>query len=90
MIRKFVLLPAFLLLLAAAPAREAAADEPPGGARTEARAKRPANVPFLFSAFAFTWVVLWIYMVHVHRGQRRLEKMLGGLEGPRETEERRG
>jgi len=80
MIRKLgILVILASLLVAAVPVGDAAAQEEMGAVR-EAPAVRPAaNVPFLFSAFALTWIVLWVYLVHVHRGQRRLEKMLGAL-----------
>jgi CcmD family protein len=49
----------------------------------------PDHTSFLFSAFALIWAALWVYIVAVHRGQRRVERMLGRLERETLSEGRR-
>lgn len=60
------------------------AEEPAGGAAGEERAvradRRPANVPFLFSAFALTWIAVWLYLVRIDHGQRKVAKLLERME----------
>ncbi len=56
--------------------------EEPVEARPEAKRSeaRPANIPFLFSAYALTWAAIWIYILLIHGKQRRVERMLDRLE----------
>ncbi len=40
----------------------------------------PANTSYLLGAFLFVWAGLWAYLAALHKGQRRLERMIGRLE----------
>ncbi|MBM3319889.1 MAG: hypothetical protein FJY73_04360 [Candidatus Eisenbacteria bacterium] len=85
MIRRSARFALFLLVLwcfspaAGAPA-ETPAEKPPREWRTE---RKPVNVSFLFSAFVLTWAAIWIHLLVVDRGQRRLEKILARMEEER-------
>jgi hypothetical protein len=82
MIRRSARFALFLLLLSCfSPAAGARAETPAEKPPREWRAERkPANVPFLFSSFALTWVAIWIHLLVIDRGQRRLEKTLARME----------
>lgn len=85
MIRRFaalMLLTGLLALSPAVPAARAQDEGRPDRPQTEEkrRARKPANVSFLFSAFLFTWIGIWAHLVIVHRGQNRLDKTLARME----------
>jgi CcmD family protein len=82
----------FALFLGAFSLPPAAMGEEPAAARPEAQRseQRPANIPFLFSAYALTWAALWIYILFIHGRQRRVERMLDRLERSGEPLKGRG
>ncbi len=41
------------------------------------------NTGYVFAAFLFVWGALWLYLVAIHRGQRRMEERLSRLEKSR-------
>jgi CcmD family protein len=65
------------LSLAPAVRGEEPVETRPAAPRSE---QRPANIPFLFSAYALTWAAIWIYILLIHGRQRRVERMLDRLE----------
>ncbi len=42
-----------------------------------------ANLSYLLAGFLVVWICLGTYLAAVHRGQRRLEKMIARLEEKR-------
>lgn len=60
----------------------ALAQDDPGASGDSDMARRApsAHTGYLLAAFLTVWACLWAYLASLHRGQRRLEKLLTRLE----------
>ena len=46
----------------------------------------PANLAFLFAAFAITWVIFFVYAFFISRRRQDLEREVRELKGEAETD----